>query len=74
MKITKSERARIISLIDRGTDYDPATVRFHRDGYISAKICSNKVPGNGQRPRLLAAWLSDFEHGADPYNFHKFQD
>lgn len=61
--MTKAQRAHIIALIGKHTDYDTATVRIGRDGAVSA-IKANLPMG---APRLFVAWVADFDGGANPF-------
>ena len=55
----KAARAAITEFIDSRTDYDSSTIKFHRDGRISAVKDADKTFG-GHEPCLV---LVAFEEG-----------
>ena len=58
--MTKTERAAIIAKIDASTNYDAATVIFHRDGRISAIKDADKTFNGPEKDRLLVGYIEDF--------------
>lgn len=65
-KITKTNRIRIVKMIDANTSYDARTVRISSDGSISAKLDPDKQPGCHDT-RLLVCNAADFVNGANPF-------
>lgn len=65
--MTKIERTAIIALIDAETDYDAATIRFHRDGMISGVKDADKTFNGPETVRLSIGHVSDFANGANPF-------
>lgn len=59
-RMTKTTRAAIIAIIDAKTDYAADTVKFHRDGSISAIKDPNKTFDGPEAARLLVGHVSDF--------------
>lgn len=59
-------RAEIIGMIDENTVYDASSVRFHRNGTISALKDANKTFGSDST-RYLICHLSDFDDKANPF-------
>lgn len=64
---TKTQRTAIIALIDENTDFDAATIRFHRDGTISGIKDADKTVNGPETARLLIGHASDFADGANPF-------
>lgn len=64
--MTKTRRAEIIKMIDENTNYEASSVRFHRDGTISALKDANKTY-KPDSTRYLVCRLSDFDAGANPF-------
>lgn len=62
-----AERAAIVAKIESGTDYDAATIKFHRDGLISAIKDADKTFSGPHYDRLLVGHIADFANGADPF-------
>jgi len=58
--MTKTTRAAIIAMIDANTDYDVDTIKFHRDGSITALKDANKTFNGPETDRLLVCFVSDF--------------
>ena len=64
--MTKTDRAKIIAMIDAHTSYDVSSVKFHRDGTISAMKDANKT-FTQDSIRYLVCRASDFDNGANPF-------
>ena len=54
-------RKEIIAKIDAETDFDASTVKFHRDGTISAILDADKTFNAPETERLLVGWVKDFQ-------------
>jgi hypothetical protein len=67
MKMTKTQRAAIIQMIDGNTKYDASTVRISRNGEISAVLDADKTSHGPETARLLVGHVADFANGADPF-------
>lgn len=62
----QTSRAAIVAMIDAETDYDRETIRFHRDGTISAIKDANKTFNGPETIRQLVAFREDFD-GGNPF-------
>ena len=68
MNITSREgRRTVIAMIDEHTDYDATTVRFHRDGTISAVKDADKTFNAPETMRLLVCHVGEFAGGRNPF-------
>lgn len=65
--MTKTNRTAIIALIDASTDFDAATIKFHRDGTISGIKNADKTFNGPETDRILIGHVSDFANSANPF-------
>ena len=65
--MTKNDRTATIALIDADTQYEAASVCFHRDGTISALLDADKTFNAPEKTRYVVARVSEFANGANPF-------
>ena len=65
--MTKNDRTAIIALIDANTQFEAASVCFHRDGTISALRDADKTFNAPETVRCQVGHLDDFANGANPF-------
>ena len=64
--MTKTRRHEIIKMINANTDYSAVSVKFHRDGTITAlKDADKTLKQDGTR--YLVCRVSDFDNNANPF-------
>lgn len=62
--MTKSQRTKLIAIIDKTTNYDAASVRVTKDGKVTARLDANKTFNGPHNTRVFVGYANEIMRAA----------